>query len=212
MGFFDVFRRRPPVRELPALADFIDQQAAFLAQRGIYEYSRARAGPHGNVLLREPMFQAAVDKSRWEAYPLALAMVAEMVEGVLRPRAGAAEAAVRGALIGQVTAVLDRYPAPAGLEPAAWLAARDGMLQRLHGMVLHPPKPVKDIVEPFAEPYLALMPIHEKLRGRDFPALRNYLKVGLINIHGEFLRRADMPALIEALAREGEPAAAQPSA
>ena len=71
-----------------ALADFIDRNAAFVVQKGIYEYSRARAGHYAKVLFREPEFQAAADESRWRAYPLGLAMVAELVEGVLRPAAG----------------------------------------------------------------------------------------------------------------------------
>ena len=42
LGFFDFFRRPPPIRDAAALADFIDQNSAFVAQKGIYEYSRAR--------------------------------------------------------------------------------------------------------------------------------------------------------------------------
>ena len=87
MGLFDFFRRRPPIRDARALADFIDQQSAFLVQKGIYEYSRARAGHYAKVLFAEPGFQTAVEQSRWRAYPLGLAMVAEVVEGVLRPHA-----------------------------------------------------------------------------------------------------------------------------
>ena len=85
MGLFDFFRRRPPIRDAQALADFIDRQAAFLMQKGLYEYARARAGHYAKVLFREPGFQAAVEQSRWRAYPLGLAMVAELVEGMLRP-------------------------------------------------------------------------------------------------------------------------------
>ena len=87
MGLFELFRRRPPIRDAQALAEFIDRQAAFLMQKGLYEYSRARAGPYAKVLFRESGFQTAVEESRWRAYPLGLAMVAEVVEGVLRPHA-----------------------------------------------------------------------------------------------------------------------------
>ena len=45
MGLFDYFRRKPPIRDVQSLADFIDERAAFLVQKAIYEYSRARAGP-----------------------------------------------------------------------------------------------------------------------------------------------------------------------
>jgi hypothetical protein len=206
MGFFDIFRRRPPIRDLAALADFLDSQAAFLAQKGIFEYSRARGGPHGNTLLREKAFQEAVETSRWQAYPLALAMIGETLEGALRPAAGAAEPAMRDGVFAQVMAVFDRHPVPATLGDAAWRGARDALWQRLQGAMLHPAKPVKDVVEPYAEAYLELMPIHERLRGRDFQALRNYLQVTLVNIHREFTERADMAALVPALARTGEAA------
>lgn len=208
MGFFDVFRRKPPIRDLAGLADFIDMQAAFLAQKGIFEYSRARAGPHGNTLLREKEFQAAVEKSRWQAYPLTLAMVGEMLEGVLRPAAGAAQADMRDGLAVQILAILDRHPVPAALGATAWQAERDTLCRRLQASGLHPPKLVKHIAEPYAESYLEMMPIHERLKGRDFPAVRNYLQVTLVNIHQEFSQRADLSALTAALSRVGEAARA----
>src|SRR3954447_15796472 len=83
MGLLDMFRPRPPIGDVPALAAFIDENAAFLMQKGIYEYSRARAGHYSKVLFREPGFQAAVETARWCAYPLGLAMVTEMVGGLL---------------------------------------------------------------------------------------------------------------------------------
>ncbi len=77
------FRPRPPIRDLEALADFIDAQSAFIIQKGIYEYSRARAGHYAKVLFAEAGFAHSVEVARWQAYPLGLAMVGEMVEGVL---------------------------------------------------------------------------------------------------------------------------------
>ena len=85
MGLFDIFRSRPPIRDSHELAQFIDENAAFLVQKGIYEYARARAGHYAKVLFKELMFAEAVERSRWTAYPLGLAMVGELVEGVLRP-------------------------------------------------------------------------------------------------------------------------------
>src|SRR4051812_26530589 len=96
MKLFDLFRRRPPIRKAEALADFIDRNAAFLVQKGIYEYSRARAGHYGKVLFSEPGFRNAVEVSRWRAYPFGLAMVGEVVEAVL----SAHEPADRGTVLG----------------------------------------------------------------------------------------------------------------
>src|SRR5688500_20382699 len=84
MKFFEkLFRPRPPVRDREALADFIDAQSAFIVQKGIYEYSRARAGHYAKVLFAEQGFAKSVEHSRWQAYPLGLSMVGEMVEAVL---------------------------------------------------------------------------------------------------------------------------------
>ena len=107
-------------RDLRALADFIDEQAAFVAQKGIYEYSRARAGHYAKVLFAEKEFHDAVERSRWRAFPLGLAMVAELVEGVLRPHAGADGATGSSKPCALVLSVFDRYPIPDALGAAGW--------------------------------------------------------------------------------------------
>ena len=131
MGLFDMFRRRPPIRDTRALAEFIDQNAAFLVQKGIYEYSRARAGHYSKVLFSEVSFREAVEESRWRAYPLGLAMVAEVVEGVLRVHAGSERRAGLDALSSLVLSIFDRYPVPAVLDESMWREARSDLRHRL---------------------------------------------------------------------------------
>ena len=72
---------------------------------------------------------------------------------------------------------------------------------------MHPPRPPRHIPEAFAELYFALMPIHERLRGRDLPTTRNYLKVTMCNIHDELVKRMDVAAVSAAMAddRNGAP-------
>jgi hypothetical protein len=198
MGFFDVFRRPKPIGDIAGLAAFIDEQSAFLAQKGVFEYSRARAGHYSKVLFKEKEFLDASDKARWTAYPLALIMVGEMVEGVLR-RSAKDPAEVRDGLVRLILSVFDRYPAPPQFGAGVWRAAREDLARRLNAVGLHPPKPVKDIPEPYAQAYWALMPVHEKLRTKDFPTTRNYLRITLINIHDQLISRADLPALVAEL-------------
>ena len=198
MALFDIFRKRDPIRDVAALADFIDGHAAFLMQKGIYEYSRARAGHYAKVLFLEPGFHAAVEVSRWRAYPLGLAMVAEMVEGVLRAHVGDRHVRLKS-LIAIVLAVFDRYAVPPELGEQEWREQRAELERRLQLVGLHPPKRVMDIPEQWAQTYFDLMPIHEKLRARDFPTTRNYLRVALCNIHDEFVDRLDIPAVTVSL-------------
>jgi hypothetical protein len=200
MGLFDWFRKPRPIRDAAGVSDFIDRNAAFLMQKGLYEYSRARAGHYGKVLFGEPEFQAAVEMSRWRAFPLGLAMVAEMVEGVLRGRIGERQSGLE-AITEIVLEIFDGYPVPAALGDEEWRNLRSELAHRLQMIGLHPPKRVIDVPEQWAQTYFDLMPIHQKLRARDFPTTRNYLRVGLCNIHDEFVARLDIPAVAPSLRR-----------
>jgi len=199
MALFDIFRRRDPIRDTGELADFIDQNSAFLVQKAIYEYSRARAGHYSKVLFAEPEFHKAVEHSRWRSYPLGLAMVGELAEGVLRSHSSDDWRREFDALVAIVLSVFDRYPVPDSLREPLWRKLRIDLERRLQLIGLHPPKRVIDIPEPFAKLYFDLMPIHEKLRGRDFPTTHNYLKVTLCNIHDELTRRMDANAVLSLL-------------
>jgi hypothetical protein len=199
MGFLDrLLRRQPPIRDPAAVALFISRNAAFLVQKGIYEYSRARAGHYSKVLFADPGFQTAVEESRWRAFPLGIAMVTEAVEGILRPLA---DNRLRMAeeLRDLALSVFDGFPAPEILGEEKWRAFRADLANRLQHIGLHPPKPAMNIPENFAQEYFALMPIHEKLRGRDFATIRNYLRVTLCNIHEEFRKRFDVRGVAIAL-------------
>jgi len=194
-----LFWRRQPIADLNALSAFLDEQAAFLVQKGLYEYSRARAGHYAKVLFNEPEFLEALERSRWRAYPLGLAMVGELIEGVLRTHAGdASEQQLQGCRR-LVLSLFDGYPVPAALGEAAWREARAALDHRLQTMGLHPRKRVIDIPEPYAEMYWDMMPMHKEIRSRDFPTTHSYLKISLCNIHDQLTDRADLPALARQL-------------
>ena len=199
MGFFDLFRRAEPIAERGALMAFLDAQAAFLTQKGMFEYSRARAGPYGNVLFSDEAFLAELEKARWIAFPVGLAMVGEAVEGVLRPVAGDRRDRVLHGVRAAALAIIDRYPEPAALSTDVWAEARRQLEHDLTLVGLHGIKRVMDIPLRYVDRYVAAMPIHEKLRAKDAPTIHNYLKTNLCNIHDVFVRRADVPALVESL-------------
>lgn len=207
MGFFDLFRRPVPIRDRAALADFIDRHAAFLIQKGMFEYSSARAGHYAKVLFAEPGFREQADRCRWQAYPLGLAVVGELAEGLVRPYVGAERRAALDALTELVLSVFDRYPVPASLDAVQWREARQRLAHDLDVVGTHAPKPAKDVPDRFAETYFDMMPIHESLRGRDFVTIRNYLRVTACNIHDELEKRLDGPAMARALLPHGAAAA-----
>src|SRR5262245_12749139 len=121
MNWRDVLSwRRPPIVDLSALANFVDERSAYLVQKGIHDYSRALSGHYAKVLFSEQEFLDTLERSRWSAYPMGLAMVAEVVEGVLRPHAGADPTPHLDDLRGFVLSVFDRYPLPAPLSAQEW--------------------------------------------------------------------------------------------
>ena len=195
MALFGFFRRKPPIRELAELADFVDEQSAYLVQRYIYDYTNARAGPYSKSLLARPDFQAMVERSRWSAYPLGLAMVGEMVEGVLRPHAGEDRRALLDPLAALVLSVFDRYEVPKAIGTGAWRAAREELALKLDQIGTHPPKRVTDIPEPYAERYFNMMPFDKALLTNDVPTTRNYLRLTLTNIRDEMVKRMDAAAM-----------------
>jgi hypothetical protein len=199
-----IFRRPPAVDDAATLADFIDQQAAFLIQKGIYEYARARAGHYAKVLFREQPFVDAVERSRWCGYPIGLAMVGELVEGVLRPPAGDAAGRQLDALCALVLSVFDRYPVPAALGQSQWSDARAELARRMQRVGLHPPKRAFEIADPYLKAYFDLMPINEWLRRTELGTIHGYLKATLCNVHAELTKRMDAQAVVAALLESGE--------
>lgn len=199
MSFFRLLRRKPKVRTAADLGQFIDENAAFLMQKGLYEYSRARAGHYAKVLLSDPGFLEAIEESRWRAFPLGLALVTEMVDGVLRPFAKDNSHGLLDSLSALALSAFDRYPVPPALGPDRWKEARADLVQRLARIGSHPPKRVIDIPIAHAETYWSYMPIHEKLRTRDLPTTTNYLRVSMSNIHDELTKRMDPAAMADNL-------------
>ena len=204
LSFLGFFRRKPPIRSTHDLADFVDEQSAYIVQKGLYDYTQARAGHYTKVLIKEPEFLESFERSRWRAYPLGLAMIGEMVEGVLRPHAAADRRAVLDPLIAMVLSVFDRYPVPSSLGGEIWRVARSDLARRLDQIGTHPPKRVIDIPEPYAQSYFDLMPFHKHLLTSDMPTARSYLQINLANIQDELIKRADTPALIATLRSRSE--------
>lgn len=190
-----LWRSPPPIGDVAGLADFIDEQSAFIAQKGVYEYCRARSGHYAKVLFAEQQFVDAVDRARWLAYPIGLAMVGELVEGVLRPVAGTEQGRQLDALGRVVLGVFDRYSTPAAVGQNAWDETRGELQQRLQRIGLHPVKRAFEVPDPYARAYFDLMPIHKKLRASELPALQGYLRTTSCNVHEELVRRADLAAV-----------------
>lgn len=197
MGFFDFLLRRKPRITTPGdLAEFIDRQAAFLIQKGIYDYTRARSGHYSKVMLADKGFQGALNRSRWLAFPLGLAMVGETVESVLAPHTDGDRRAALDPLIRLVLSVYDKYPQPPELNDAEWESGRTDLALHLERLSTHPPKRIIDIPVPFAERYFAMMPFDKSFLTPDAPTARGFMQLQLLAVVEELNERLSAPDMV----------------
>lgn len=191
----NLFGRPARIADEEALTEFIRSQAAFVMQKGIYEYARARAGHYSKVLFGEAEFQRAVEVSRWTAYPLGLAMVGEVATAVLEEKGGVPREEALATVSRMALTAFDSFDIPQALGAQAWSRLRDDLRMNLERIGLHPAKRAMNVPEPFAEAYFSLMPIHQSLRAPDFPTMKSYLQVTLCNVQDELAKRLDSAAI-----------------
>jgi hypothetical protein len=209
MAFFRQWLQKPaPIETRADLIDFLDGNAAFVAQRCLFEYARALAGYGWQPLMEEEGFRTAMERSRWLAYPIGLTLVTEVVEGQLRLVAPGTAAGVLAAMGDAARAAFDRHQPPPLIAAETWRAAAERLEREVGALQSGPPLPVKDIAKPVADEMLGLVPIHPRLRGRDAFMVQNNLTVSLLKVHGEFAARADRERLLTDLVAPGDGQAA----
>jgi len=194
--------RTEPIATIEALEAFLDSRAAFMAQKFVFEYCRARSGVLSQKLFKEPAFMAALEQSRWTTYAIAYCDVAEMIEGVLRPQAGGSLNLLAEGLAGIGERTFASHGLPAGAPEDFWTGALQRLEKRLALAQLHAPRPVRDIPKTEIEAVLASLPIHPSLRGQDFELLQNHLRINLVRIYEDFVVAADPRRLGAELSRE----------
>ncbi len=194
LGIPAYFRGTPRIDSRERLIEYLDTRAAFLIQKNIFDYARARAGPYFSAIIKEDAFKHAVEVSRWTNFPVGLAALAEIVRGVLF-EAGERKA-LNDAISSATLAIFDKYPAPQVLDGETWKQARETLLLRLKQIDMHPPKFAKDVILPYAQQIYDSQPIHEELRKRDFEMIQAQLRINLVTMHDEFEKSADKPKLL----------------
>lgn len=210
MGLLHLFKKPPAIASLTDLEDFLDTRSAFMVQKCVFEYSRARAGILWQKLFSEAGFKAAVSRSTWKNYPLCLGNIAVMVEQILRPHAGGRRGELRAGMAAAAANVTDRYPIPQGFEARFWADARERISARIERAGLAAPRPVKDLPKETIKEFFDELPIHKSLRGHDFILVQNNLRSNLCQMHDHFIGRANLPALARSVIAGPKPASQPP--
>jgi hypothetical protein len=198
-------RRPPPVASAGELADFLAAQSAYVSQRTVLEYCRARTGFNWDKIFKEQAFIDSLEVCRWEAYVALLAEIAELVLIRLRTRGAEAEACLPGLEEAARSALL-RHPVPA--HRTSWGEACADVERHLARALLAEPRAVHLVGFDAADAIFDLLPIHPDLRPEDRRMFQNSVRFGLCRAFGTIRQRLDVPALEAALRQNGTEAGA----
>lgn len=194
--------RSEPIATAEALEQFMDSRAAFMAQKCVVEYCRARSGVLWQKLFKERAFLDALNHSRWTSYAVVYCDIAEMVEGVLRRYPVEPSPALCEALVATAKRTFARYGQPEGVGDDFWDQALERLELRLARAQLHRPRPVRELPKTDLETIFASLPIHASLRGHDFELVQNNLRTNLVRIYEDFIAVADVDRLRAGLSEQ----------
>lgn len=184
--------RRPRIDSLAALAEVMTAQSAFVAQKCTIDYCQARTGLNWSMLEKEAPFRAALDRARWEAYPLVLSDIGIMVEGLLRPFVPEHSKVIFAHWLTSTYADgLDRYGPPRHRGPdATWADDIEHFRRRLGQAQMAAPRPVHEVGGESGAALHKLMPIHPTLTGLDKHMIANNVKMRLCRVYEDLERQA----------------------
>jgi hypothetical protein len=203
-------RRWAPVTTGQELADFLAAQTAYVAQRSVIEYCKARTGLNWEKLSLEQSFLDRLEVCRWEAYAIVLSDVAELALIRLRRDGAAAPDAYLPGLVAAARSALLRHPVPS--HRTGWADAAAAIEQDLARAVLAAPRPVHLLGIRSADAIFDLLPIHASLRPEDREMFRNSVRFAICGAFEAMSRCFEVPALEASLLAPGseENAAAAP--
>lgn len=191
-------RRKPPVVDRESLCRFLDQRAALITQKTIIGYCHVKTNLPISELIVEKQFADAFDRSRWEAYAAILADLVVIAEGRLRVAAGAGAAVLPARLAELYGAVLASRPCPVH-RAGGWHDEVAALRGRLAEAQESPPRPVAEVSRVSARKVFRSLPIHERLRRPDAPAVEAGVRFLFVGLAREFDRDLDHAALADAL-------------
>lgn len=191
-----LFKPRQGIEAPAQLGAFLHARAAFVSQKAMYEYCRARAGVMWDKLMLERAFVVELEHGRWQAFVAALSDLALVAELVVRPHAvGTGHGAALAELAVDVMASEPQL-AEAGVDTAPVAAE---IRLRLAEAVAAPPRKVFEISERSGGRIFALMPLHPSIRRHDEPMIVNSVRFLMVRAYEDLSAAADGPRLAAAL-------------
>jgi hypothetical protein len=183
-------RLRPaPLDTADALKKFLEERAAFIAQKCAIDYCRGKTGLASYALFTEQPFLKALDVCRWETFVTVLGDLLIVAEGYLRPHVAAGQQArLLEALSGLYLAVLTSLPLPAH-RTHGWDDTKESFSARLRAASLAAPRTALDVADHSARRLFDTLPIHISMRELDKEPVYGSVRFRMIAVSQEMQRR-----------------------
>jgi len=111
LSFLRAFLPKPKVRTIAALQQFLDGEAAYLAQKSVIDFARNELGSLSAQAFDDPRFQAKLAVCRWEGFAHALADMTVLAHARLL-EAGVPKGLLDSKLGDLYAAILTGHPPP----------------------------------------------------------------------------------------------------
>lgn len=185
---FTGYFRPAPIATAQAFRRFIEERAAFLAQKCAIDYCRGKTGLASHALFTEKPFLDALDICRWETFAAALEDLLLLAEADLRAHLPEEQRQrLSAALLTLHSDALAANPAPAH-RPAGWADAVDRFAARLRAAGSAPPR-LLDLADHSARRLFDTLPIHISMRELDEEVVYGAVRFRMIAISQEMRRR-----------------------
>jgi hypothetical protein len=205
LGLFGKKERRTAVADYPGLLDFLDSRSAFLSQKCVYEYCRARSGLNWEPLMREAAFIEAYNASRWDAYAAALSDLVILMEGRLRPADTRQHARLVDRLLVAAAEVLARHRTEAERQQG-WGEEIGQLRDRLNQAQLGPPRPAAEIAKVGGRRIYETLPLHADMTKHDRELVTNAVRFNFSRIAADLEGELDVAKVQAAILAEPPPA------
>jgi hypothetical protein len=139
MSFFRSFLPKPKVRSVAALQQFLESEAAHLAQRSIIDFTRNELGVMSSQAFGDPRFQDRLAVSRWDGFAGILADMIVLTQACLQS-AGTPRDKLDARLGDLYAAILATHPVP-DHRPQGWDAEIAALRARLANRTDEPASP-----------------------------------------------------------------------
>lgn len=189
------WRKSIPISNIPALQDFLNTRASYVAQVSLYGYLRTRAGMRYPELFDDDDFVRSINIAKWQIWLACLSDLAIYTGGLLRQHPQADEKAVTTLMQKIVDNILEKtgVPPDSGSE---FTSAVQQLRKRVSDCNW---QTVTDDEGPFSESPSALVqwaPVVEDLKQLDEEIVRNSIRFRWQKVRRDLRKTLDPAAML----------------